>query len=46
MGQDRTDPDKTCNYWKNMGHDMDNCLHLQKHKAFLARQSQSGEGLN
>ena len=41
-----TDPDKTCNYCKDMGHDMDNCLSLQKHKAFLAHQSQSGEGLN
>ena len=41
-----TDPDKTCNYCKDMGHDVDNCLHLQKRKAFLACQSQSGGGLN
>ena len=41
-----TDPDKTCNYCKDMGHGMDNCLHLQKRKACLACQSQSGEGLN
>ena len=46
-GKDGTiDPDKTCNYCKDMGHDMDNCLHLQKHQAFLAHQSKSREGLN
>ena len=46
-GKDRTtDPDKTCNYCKDMGHDVDNCLRLQKRKAFLAHQSQSGEGIN
>ena len=46
-GKDRTtDPDKTCNYCKDMGHDVDNCLHLQKHQAFLAHQNRSREGLN
>ena len=30
-----TDPDKTCNYCKDMGHSINNCLHLQKHQAFL-----------
>ena len=39
-----TDPDKTCNYCKDMGHDVDNCLSLQKHKAFLAHQSESVRG--
>ena len=28
------DPDKTCNYCKDMGHEKDNCLHLQNHNAF------------
>ena len=41
-----TDLDKTCNYCKDMGHDVDNCLHLQKHQAFLAHQNRSREGLN
>ena len=25
-----TDPEKSCNYCKDTGHDVDNCLHLQK----------------
>ena len=41
-----TDPDKTCNYCKDMGHSIDNCLHLQKHQAFLEQQGRSREGLN
>ena len=41
-----TDPDKTCNYCKDMSHDVDNCLCLQNCKAFLAHQSQSGGGLH
>ena len=41
-----TDPDKTCNYCNDMGHEKDNCLHLQKHNAFLASQGRSREGLN
>ena len=41
-----TDPDKTCNYCKDTGHDVDNCLCLQKHQAFLAHQNRSREGLN
>ena len=46
-GKDGTrNPDKTCNYCKDMGHDMDNCLHLQKHQAFLAHQNRSRGGLN
>ena len=41
-GKDRTtDPEKTCQYCKDMGHDLDNCLHLQCKKYFLA-QKQSG----
>ena len=46
-GKDRTtDPDNTCNYCKDMGHDIDNCLCLQRQKAFLSHQNQSGSGLN
>ena len=46
-GKDGTiDLEKTCNYCKDMGHNIDNCLRLQKQKAFLLRQSQSGSGLN
>ena len=41
-----TDPDKTCNYCKDMGHSIDNCLRLQKHQAFLEQQGRSREGLN
>ena len=36
-----TDPEKTCKYCKDTGHDLDNCLHLQHKKDFLACQ-QSG----
>ena len=39
-----TDPDKSCNYCKDTGHEKDNCLCLQKHNAFVA--SRSREGLN
>ena len=47
VGKDRmTNPDKTCNYCKDMGHSLDNCLRLQKHNAFLECQSQPGGGLN
>ena len=46
-GKDGTiDPEKSCKHCKDMGHDMGNCLHLQKWKAFLSCQSQSGSGLN
>ena len=46
-GKDGTmDPDKTCNYCKDMGHSIDNCLCLQKHQAFLEWQGRSREGLN
>ena len=46
-GKDRTiDPEKSCKYCKDMGHDVDNCLCLQKRKAFLSHQSQSRSGLN
>ena len=40
-----TNPEKTCQYCKDTGHDLDNCLHLQHKKDFLAHK-QSGEGLN
>ena len=42
----KTNPDKTCNYCKDMGHSRDNGLHLQKHQAFLEQQGRSREGLN
>ena len=46
-GKDRSiDPDKSCNYCKDMGYNLGNCLHLQKQKAFLAHQHQTGGGLN
>ena len=38
-----TDPDKSCNYCKDMGHEKNNCLCLQKHNAFVASKR---EGLN
>ena len=41
---DSIDPDKSCNYCKDTGHDICNCLHLQKQKAILVRQQQQGEG--
>ena len=37
------DPEKTCVYCKDMGHEKTNCIRLQKHNAFVARQR---EGLN
>ena len=39
-----TDPDKSCNYCKDTGHEKDNYLRLQKHNAFVV--SKSREGLN
>ena len=30
-----TDPDKSCNYCKDTGHEKNNCLCLQKHNAFV-----------
>ena len=39
-----TDPDKSCNYCKDTGHEKNNCLSLQKHNAFVV--SRAGEGLN
>ena len=38
-----TDLDKSCNYYKDMGHEKNNCLRLQKHNAFVASKR---EGLN
>ena len=37
------DPEKHCVYCKDMGHEKTNCIRLQKHNAFVARQ---WEGLN
>ena len=41
-----TDPEKSCNYCKDMGHLIGNCLRLQARKAFLKRQEQLAGGLN
>ena len=38
-----TDPEKHCAYCKDTGHEKTNCIRLQKHNAFVARQQ---EGLN
>ena len=38
-----TDPDKSCNYCKDMGHEKNNYLRLQKHNAFVASKR---EGFN
>ena len=47
VGKDGTiDPEKSCKYCKDMGHNMDNCLCLQKRKAFLSCQNQSRSWLN
>ena len=35
-----TDPEKSCRYCKDMGHEIGNCLRLQARKAFLAHQEQ------
>ena len=37
------DPEKNCVYCKDTGHEKTNCIRLQKHNAFVARQ---WEGLN
>ena len=45
-GKDETTkPEQTCHYCKDTGHKLDNFLHLQHKKDFLACK-QSGEGLN
>ena len=41
-----TDPEKSCRYCKDTGHEIGNCLRLQAMKAFLARQEQQNGGLN
>ena len=41
-----TDPEKSCRYCKDMGHELRNCLRLQAREAFLARQQQLNSGLN
>ena len=41
-----TDPDKSCNYCKDTGHVIGNCLRLQARKAFLDHQEQLKAGLN
>ena len=40
------DPDKSCKYCKDTGHNVYNCLCLQMQKAFLAQQQQLREGSN
>ena len=41
-----TDPEKTCNYFKDTGHFLGNCLRLQARKAFLKKQEEQAGGLN
>ena len=41
-----TDPEKSCNYCKDMGHLLGNCLRLQARKAFLKKQEEQAGGLN
>ena len=41
-----TDPEKSCNYCKDTGHIIGNCLRLQARKAFLECQEQQLGGLN
>ena len=41
-----TDPEKSCNYCKDMGHLIGNCLRLQARKAFLKKQEEQAGGLN
>ena len=41
-----TDPEKSCNYCKDMGHVIGNCLRLQARKAFLDHQEQQRTGFN
>ena len=41
-----TDPEKSCNYCKDTGHVIGNCLRLQAKKAFLEWQEQQRTGLN
>ena len=46
VGKDRTtDPDKTCRYCKDSGHELGNCVHLQRKKDLQACH-QAGQGLN
>ena len=41
-----TDPEKSCNYCKDTGHLIGNCLRLQARKAFLKKQEEQAGGLN
>ena len=46
VGKDgTTDPDKTCRYCKNSGHELGNCVHLQRKKD-LQTHHQAGQGSN
>ena len=46
VGKDRTtDPDKTCRYCKDSGHELGNCVHLQRKKD-LQTCHQAGQGSN
>ena len=40
-----TDPDKTCRYCKDSGHELGNCVSLQRKKDLQAHH-QAGQGLN
>ena len=41
-----TDPEKSCRYCKDMGHNLKKCLRLQAKEAFQARMEQQDSGLN
>ena len=41
-----TDPNKSCKYFKDTGHEIGNCPRLQARQEFLAHQQQSKGGLN
>ena len=42
-----TDPEKSCRYCKDMGHELENCLRLQAKEVFQARTGQQkNSGLN
>ena len=42
-----TDPEKSCRYCKDMGHELENCLRLQAKEAFQAHmEQQKNSGLN
>ena len=41
-----TNPDQSCQYCKDMGHLLENCVRLEARQQFLANQEKLKEGLN